>query len=340
MNVLELCALGTVIATLTALPIAQSASQPVTLEPWPREVEDAGWKKPSQPPARLAALIGEYGPEREPLYVYERGGRLFTKLGRGTESAIGSDAFSRDAAGRATGVTIAGSRYERRHVGPEEGLAQLHVTPLRPVADVLREARGAQPPGESGEFLPADLVDVTSLDATIRLDIRYASTNNFLASVFYEEPRAFLQRPAAEAVVRAHRALARSGYGLLLHDGYRPWFVTKAFWDATPDDRKWLVANPANGSRHNRGAAVDLTLYDRTTGEVVEMPSTYDESTPRAYAFYPGGSELQRWHRALLRRVMEAEGFTINPSEWWHFDYRDAAKYSIGNRPFSEIKGA
>ncbi len=338
MTAFELCALGTAIAALTALPIVQSASQPVTLEPWPREVEDADWKKPSHPPANLAALIGEYGPEREPLYVYERGGRLFVRLGRGAESPVAADSFSRDAAGRATAVTVGGSRYARRHVGPEEGLVQLHVTPLRPVADVLREARAAQPPGESGEFLPADLVDVAGLDPTIKLEIRYASTNNFLTSVFYDEPRAFLQRPAAEAVVRVHRALARSGYGLLLHDGYRPWYVTKAFWDATPDDRKWLVANPANGSRHNRGAAIDLTLYDRTTGEVVDMPSTYDESTPRAYAFYPGGSELQRWHRALLRRAMEAEGFTINQSEWWHFDFKDWARYGIGNRSFADIK--
>ena len=114
--------------------------------------------------------------------------------------------------------------------------------------------------------------------------------------------------------------------------------MTKAFWDATPEDRKWLVANPAQGSRHNRGAAVDLTLVDRKTGAVIEMPSTYDESTPRAYAFCPGGTSLQRWHRALLRRLMEAEGFTVNPEEGWHFDYKDWRRYAIGNVTFDGIR--
>jgi D-alanyl-D-alanine dipeptidase len=114
--------------------------------------------------------------------------------------------------------------------------------------------------------------------------------------------------------------------------------VTKTFWECTPQEKKWLVANPDSGSRHNRGAAVDLTLYDLNTGAVIEMPSTYDESTPRAYAFYPGGTSLQRWHRALLRRLMEAEGFTVNPQEWWHFDYKDWRSYAIGNVTFDRIK--
>jgi zinc D-Ala-D-Ala dipeptidase len=134
------------------------------------------------------------------------------------------------------------------------------------------------------------------------------------------------------------RALRSHGYGLLIHDAYRPWFVTKTFWDATPESRRWLVADPSRGSRHNRGAAVDLTLYDLASGQVVEMPSTYDESTHRAYAFYPGGTHIQRWHRALLGRAMEAEGFTVNPEEWWHFDYKDAGSYCIGNVAFDKIK--
>ena len=246
--------------------------------------------------------------------------------------------FTRDAARRATAVTIGGVVHRRLQVGPEGGSGQLRVTPIRPVAEVLKESQSQTPPAEAGSFLPADLVELTSLDPTITLDVRYATTNNFLGSVFYAEARAVLQRPAAEALVRVQRALAPLGYGLLVHDGYRPWYVTKTFWDTTPADRKWLVANPAQGSRHNRGAAVDLTLYDLKTGAVIEMPSTYDESTPRAYAFYPGGTSLQRWHRALLRRVMEAEGFAVNPEEWWHFDHQDWRRYAIGNVPFDRIQ--
>jgi D-alanyl-D-alanine dipeptidase len=227
--------------------------------------------------------------------------------------------------------------YRRLQVGPEAG-GQLQVTPVRPVAEVLRESSSVAPPTEPGTFSPSDLVELVTLDRTIKLDIRYATTNNFLGSVFYAQARAFLQRPAADAVVRVQHALKPLGYGLLVHDGYRPWYVTRTFWETTPADKKWLVANPAQGSKHNRGAAVDLTLYDLKTGKVIEMPSTYDESTPRAYAFYPGGTSLQRWHRALLRRLMEAEGFTVNPEEWWHFDYKDWKNYAIGNVPFERIK--
>ena len=137
--------------------------------------------------------------------------------------------------------------------------------------------------------------------------------------------------------MRAHHALRRQGFGLLIHDAYRPWYVTKMFWDVTPPDKRWLVADPTQGSRHNRGAAVDLTMYDLATGRPVEMPSTYDESTDRAYADYPGGTSRQRWHRALLRRTMEAQGFTVYDAEWWHFDYRDWRNYPIGNLTFEQL---
>ena len=150
-------------------------------------------------------------------------------------------------------------------------------------------------------------------------------------------PRAFLQKPAAQALIRANRVLRQLRFQLVVHDAYRPWYVTKIFWDATPDSLRWLVANPAQGSRHNRGAAVDVTLFDMVAQQVVEMPSTYDESTPRAAAAYPGGTSLQRWHRALLRRALEHEGFTVNPREWWHFDYKDWKSYAIGNKPFDQI---
>ncbi|WP_420634156.1 M15 family metallopeptidase [Candidatus Palauibacter sp.] len=112
---------------------------------------------------------------------------------------------------------------------------------MRPVEELRAEALDASPPPETGSFRESELVEVTSLEPGIRLDVRYATTNNFMSSVFYDEPRVFLQRPAAEAVARAHRALAARGYGLLLHDGYRPWYVTKMFWDATPEAEGFLV---------------------------------------------------------------------------------------------------
>jgi D-alanyl-D-alanine dipeptidase len=175
------------------------------------------------------------------------------------------------------------------------------VKPTRPVAEIRSEALAASPPVEQGPFRESDLVELTTLDRAIRLDIRYATSNDFLGRPVYTQARAFLQRPAAEALVRALHRLQPYGYGLLIHDGYRPWYVTKIFWDATPPEGKIFVADPAQGSRHNRGCAVDLTLYDLKTDEPIGMTGLYDEMSPRSFPDYPGGTSLQRWHRDLLR---------------------------------------
>jgi D-alanyl-D-alanine dipeptidase len=193
-------------------------------------------------------------------------------------------------------------------------------------------------PNEKGDFRAPDLVELVKLDPTIKLDIRYAATNNFLGRQVYKEARAFLQRPAAEALQRVGHRLREKGYGLLVFDGYRPWSVTKIFWDSTPPDKKRFVADPSQGSRHNRGCAVDLTLYDLSSGREVEMPSAYDEMTTRAYPSYSGGGQEQRRMRELLREAMESEGFTINEFEWWHFDYKDWKQYPILDISFDQIK--
>jgi D-alanyl-D-alanine dipeptidase len=125
---------------------------------------------------------------------------------------------------------------------------------------------------------------------------------------------------------------------VIIHDGYRPWYVTKIFWDATPDDKKIFVANPAEGSKHNRGCAVDLSLYELKTGTEVTMPSGYDEMTDRAYADYTGGTADERARRTVLRQAMESEDFTVYPEEWWHFDYKDWKEYGIQNVKFEDLK--
>ena len=200
---------------------------------------------------------------------------------------------------------------------------------------------GAQEmPKEKGDFRKPELVELAKFDQTIKLDIRYATSNNFLGRPVYKEARAFLQRPAADAVLRANRKLREKGYGLLVFDGYRPWSVTKTFWDSTPEDKKQFVANPGQGSRHNRGCAVDLTLYDLRSGREVEMPSEYDEMTDRAYPNYSGGTEDQRRRREILREAMESEGFSVYEFEWWHFDYKDWKQYTILDIGFDQIKPA
>jgi CubicO group peptidase (beta-lactamase class C family)/D-alanyl-D-alanine dipeptidase len=316
-----------------------------------------GTPKPEASPPSWAGLIGEYGWDHNILYILEREGKLhaliewffLTPLEPVSESVFkfpdhgpydGQKViFKRDASGKATEAEAAGVVFKRRHLDGEDG-STFRITPREPLDKLRRAALTAQPPKESGDFLPSDLVDVAALDNTIKLDIRYATTNNFLSTPFYASARAFMQRPAAEAVVRVHKKLAEQGYGLLLHDCYRPWYVTKMFWDATPDKDRIFVADPAKGSRHNRGCAVDLTLYELKTGRPVQMVGGYDEFSDRSFPDYLGGTSLQRWHRTLLRQAMEAEGFTVYEAEWWHFDYKDWRKYGIGNLRFEQIPGS
>jgi D-alanyl-D-alanine dipeptidase len=193
------------------------------------------------------------------------------------------------------------------------------------------------PPKETGTFRQPDLVEIVKLDPTIRLDIRYATKNNFTGRPVYKEVRAFLQRPAAEALVRVNNALRKQGYGLVVFDGYRPWAVTKVFWDITPEDKKQFVADPSKGSRHNRGCAVDLSMYDLKTGKEVTMPSAYDEMTERSHINYQCATPETRRLRDTLRAAMEAEGFNVYEPEWWHYDYKDWREYPILNLSFKEI---
>jgi D-alanyl-D-alanine dipeptidase len=194
------------------------------------------------------------------------------------------------------------------------------------------------PPKETGPFREPDLVELVKIDPTIRLDIRYASKNNFLGRPVYKQARAFLQRPAAEALVRVNQKLRTQGFGLIVFDGYRPWSVTKTFWDATPEDKKIFVADPSKGSRHNRGCAIDLSMFELATGKIVQMPSEYDEMTERSHINYECGSPESKRLRSILKTAMEGEGFAVYEPEWWHYDYKDWKEYPILNVPFNKVK--
>jgi len=214
------------------------------------------------------------------------------------------------------------------------------IRPVRPLEQIRSNALLAVPPVEVGHFRSPDLVELSSVDLLLKLDIRYATSNNFLSAPVYDEPRAFLQRPAAEALSRVNRELRSLGYGLIIFDAYRPWFVTKIFWDATPPELHAYVSDPANGSRHNRGCAVDLTLFKLSTGDAVPMPSGFDEFSERASPNFGGGTADERANRDLLKEAMESEGFSVYPTEWWHFDYKGWEKYRILNKSFSELHAA
>jgi zinc D-Ala-D-Ala dipeptidase len=323
---------------------AETAS---TLEPGP---------KPHDIAARWKPWIGEYGgsPSSVPfvtVYVVSEKDGYIEILDRTTRpdgvhyehaEKFRVEGSSPSAHGFGTGRSgerelVSGDVVDRKITPDFDARTQVVIAPVHPVEELRKQALADSPPQENGPFRKPELVELTTLDPAIHLDIRYATTNDFLGTPVYTEARAFLQRPAAEALVRALHKLQPLGFGLLIHDAYRPWYVTKIFWDATPPEGKIFVADPKEGSRHNRGCAVDLTLYDLATGKSIEMPGTYDEMSPRSFPDYPGGTSLQRWHRDLLRRAMESEGFTVYEHEWWHFDYKDWREYPILNIKFEEL---
>ncbi len=331
---------------LLVAALVLAALVPLTLDltpgPKPRPAADA-----------TRAVIGHYGEGREAMLLFERnasvyvtpahgprialqhlGGRTFRAVG--APEWLGGDTlvFADDSL-FASSFSTQTRRFAREPVGPDEGDV-FRITPRRPVVEIREDAR-QQPYTPAASARAADLVDLESIVPRLKLDVRYATDDNFMGAAFYSQRRAFLQRPVAEALAVVADSLAPYGYGLVVYDGYRPWSVTWAFWQATPPALRTYVANPAVGSRHNRGSAVDLGLYHLDTGETAEMPSEYDEFTRRASPYYPGGTSLARWHRDFLIRAMRSQGFSVNPDEWWHFDYRDWAAYPVLNVPFEEI---
>jgi CubicO group peptidase (beta-lactamase class C family)/D-alanyl-D-alanine dipeptidase len=311
--------------------------------------------KPLPCPAKWDGLLGEYGPDFNTLVILEKDGLLHALIEWQylyPLKEISEDAyqfpdyglymgdkitFMRDKAGQATHVDAASVLFKRRSL-PKRG-ETYKLNPVRPVDELRKAALDAKPPVENNVlFRKPELIDLTTLDKTIKLDIRYATANNFLGTPFYTSAKAFMQKPAAAALLKAHQELAKQGYGLLIHDAYRPWHVTKMFRDATPAKFHHFVADPLQGSRHNRGCAVDLTLYDLKTGKAIGMPGGYDEMTDRSYPDYLGGTSLEHWHRDLLRSAMEKHGFKVYEAEWWHFDFHEWRLYPIMNVRFEDLQ--
>lgn len=179
------------------------------------------------------------------------------------------------------------------------------------------------------------LVEIRKLDSTIILDIRYATANNFTGHKIYTEARAFLVGPAARALVEIQHDLKKKGLGLKVFDAYRPLSAQWKLWKIKPDPN--YVADPHHGSRHNRGAAVDVTLVD-STGKELMMPTPYDAFSEKAHSDYMNLPEMAIQNRKLLQNVMEKQGFIPLDTEWWHFDYQGWEKYPVLDVSFKELE--
>ena len=211
-----------------------------------------------------------------------------------------------------------------------------YIIPIKEISELREISKNSNPPILDSLDSHKKLVDLKKLDDEFQLDIRYASTNNFMRSKFYKNERAFFNMSAADRLIEAKNDLKELGYGIIIYDAYRPWFVTKMFWEGTPKNLKHFVANPENGSSHNKGCAIDIGLYDIETGESIVMISGYDEFTERAYPNYMGGSKKQRDIRDMLIHVMERNDFTVYEYEWWHFNY-NGCDSGIMNYSFEEL---
>ena len=222
------------------------------------------------------------------------------------------------------------------YFGSKNSDETFYITPIKEISELREISKNSNPPYLDSLDSHKKLIDLKKLDEEFKLDIRYASSNNFMRSKFYENERAFFDICAADRLIEAKNDLKELGYGIIIYDAYRPWFVTKMFWEGTPENLKNFVANPENGSSHNKGCAIDIGLYDIETGESVIMISGYDEFTERAYPNYLGGSKRQRDIRDMLIKVMEKNDFTVYEYEWWHFNY-NKCNSGIMNYSFSEL---
>lgn len=179
------------------------------------------------------------------------------------------------------------------------------------------------------------LLEIKKYVPGIVLDIKYATTDNFMKRVMYKQARAFARRPVVMQLKKIQAELKKAGYGLKIFDAYRPYQVTLAFYESASD--KNFVANPKKGSKHNRGCAVDLTLIDLKTRKALAMPTPYDSFAPEASSTYEDLPPEVLKNREYLVNIMHRYGFRVIPNEWWHFDFMGWQKYDLMDIPFEQL---
>lgn len=181
-----------------------------------------------------------------------------------------------------------------------------------------------------------ELVSVDKVVPGVVLDIRYATTNNFMGTQIYDQARAYARKPVAEALAKAQSDFKQHGVGIKIYDAYRPYKATVKFYETYRDTT--YVASPYRGSRHNRGCALDMTIIDLKTGLEIPMPTEFDSFKKEAWPSTPVKDPVIRKNRELLISIMEKNGFKVNSSEWWHFDFVGWQKYDVLDIDFEELE--
>jgi D-alanyl-D-alanine dipeptidase len=180
------------------------------------------------------------------------------------------------------------------------------------------------------------LVDLEKFIPLINLDIKYATKDNFFGFQVYKRPKAFLRLPAAYALKKVEAELNKKGLGLKIFDAYRPYSVTVLFYEKVKDTD--YVSSPWQGSRHNRGCTVDVTLINLKNGKELEMPTKFDDFTLKAHSDYKDISDSVKSNRTILSKVMKKYGFAQFPTEWWHFDFSGWANYFLMDLKFDDLE--
>lgn len=181
-----------------------------------------------------------------------------------------------------------------------------------------------------------ELVDLEKIIPDMVMDIRYATTNNFMKEKIYTLSKAYARKPVAEALKRAQEEFKKLGFGIIMYDAYRPYKATVKFYELYHDTT--YVASPYRGSRHNRGCALDMSIIDLKTKKEVKMPTEFDSFKKEAWPSTPIADPVARKNRELIIKVMKNNGFKVNSSEWWHFDFIGWQKYEVMDIDFEELE--
>jgi len=181
-----------------------------------------------------------------------------------------------------------------------------------------------------------ELVDLESFVPGIILDIRYATTNNFTKQKVYESAKAYARWPVAKALKIIQHELKKQNLSLKVYDAYRPYSATVLFYEIYKDTT--YVASPWSGSRHNRGAAVDVSIVDLSTGEEIQMPTGFDSFEKTAHPDFMTLPENVLQNRELLITMMQKHGFRVYESEWWHYDFMGWEGFPLMDISFEKLK--